>query len=376
MLNWQIELDKLFSYSSPKINPFRSTDDAGIVLYGAGAMGEMALDLLETISIRPEYFVDKNLQGDIRGIAIISPENISPDDLKAKIFIICIVTVPIDPIVDYLHSLGCRDVRHFYDYSEIALKDKISNGWALFSPSNQDKQAIANVLKKLEHDSYSIAHYLQFLWWRLRRKEHIYQGYSVLSAKKYFKAPCIPKLQENEIFLDAGAHFGTTIEKFIETTHGYFGSIWAYEPDQYNFERLKKALINNRYSHKIYVYTYALSNKSTMKKFINKLGFASHIDENGECEVPSYTIDSLHLTPTIIKLHLEGHELKALEGAKDTISKSRPIIMALADHNEDGLYKIANFLTHLDSYTLYFYLHDYCGNSAIFYAIPNERHEV
>ena len=47
--------------------------------------------------------------------------------------------------------------------------------------------------------------------------------------------------------------------------------------------------------------------------------------------------------------------------------------MILADHNEDGLYEIANFLNQLREYKLYFYLHDYCGNSAVYYAIPKER---
>jgi hypothetical protein len=43
--------------------------------------------------------------------------------------------------------------------------------------------------------------------------------------------------------------------------------------------------------------------------------------------------------------------------------------MILADHSEDGLYKIPQFINKLGGYKLYFNLHDYCGNTAVFYGI-------
>ena len=149
-----------------------------------------------------------------------------------------------------------------------------------------------------------------------------------------------------------------------------YETIWAVEPDKNNNTIMKTELSG---IDKIKYLPIALSNIDGISNFISGLGFASKIEENGNDNVQIQTIDSLNINPSIIKLHLEGYELKALHGATETIRRARPLLMVLADHNEDGLYKIAHFLMALDKYKIYFYLHDYCGNSAIFYAIPKER---
>ncbi len=366
----EYELKQLFSGLANKESIDRPIKSGGICLYGAGSMGEMALDFLERINISPKYIIDNQKKGKIREIDIINPIDIPKEDLSNLTFILCIVTAPILPIIHFLHDLGCKDVRHFYDYTEIMLKTELTNGWSHFNLDRGDIDSITSVCKDLEHDEYSLAHYLQFLWWRLRRVEKSYKQFPVLSNKKYFKAPCMPKLTDDESFLDGGAHFGTTIESFIETTNGKFETIWAIEPDENNLSVMKKNLNKNL---NIDYMSIALSDKNGSKGFVDGLGFASKIDKNGSKEVQTQTIDGLNVTPTIIKLHLEGYELKALEGSVETTKEYRPILMVLADHNEDGLYEIAQFLMSLKEYKIYFNLHDYCGNSAIYYAIPKER---
>ena len=370
MINWQSELNKILDNQIPSNNTIINNKE--IVLYGAGSMGEMALDFLDTISVQPKYIVDRKYQGRLRNINVIQPEDISEKSLISSTFIICIVTVPLSPIVDYLESLGCKNIIHFYDYTEIYLKNKLGNGWAKFELKDSDIENISKVLNSMKHDKHSLAHYLQFLWWRLRRVEKVYEEYPVLSNKKYFKAPCFPKLSKEEVFLDGGAHYGSTIKSFIEAINGDFKYIYAIEPDKKNLKILKNKIEKKYFDRTVYL-EIVLSNEDKEVRFIDKLGFASKIDDLGTQKVVSKKIDSLDIEPTIIKLHIEGHELKVLEGAKNTIEKYRPILIVLADHNEDGLFKIAHYLIKLEKYKLYFYLHDYCGNSAIFYAIPEEK---
>lgn len=364
------ELNELLSTLPNQKNINTPIKPGGIALYGAGAMGEMALDFLDLINVTPKYIIDTHKNGKLRDINIIHPVDIPKDDLKNLTFILCVVTAPIAPIVTYLKELGCQDIRHFYDYTEIMLKNELTNGWVCFNPTPEDIEEIAKVCQYLEHDKHSLAHYLQFLWWRLRRVEKIYPEYPVLSNQKYFKAPCMPKLRENESFLDGGAHFGTTTKSFLAAVNMKFENIWAVEPDQRNLSIMKSDFsdIDN-----IEYLPIAISSINETSNFLDGLGFASKVEKDGNKTVQTQTIDSLNINPTIIKLHLEGYELKALQGAKETIERDRPILMILADHNEDGLYKIADFLMALKDYKLYFYLHDYCGNSAVFYAIPNER---
>lgn len=364
------ELEKLFTSLPHNENINMPIKQGGIALYGAGAMCEMALDFLRLINVIPKYIIDSNKKGKLRDNKIITPLDIPKNDLENLTFILCIVTTPITPIINFLHNLGCKDVRHFYDYTEIMLENELTNGWSCLNPTKKDINAIKSVCNNLKHDKYSLAHYIQFLWWRLRRIEKIYKEYPVLSNRKYFKAPCMPKFTDSERFFDAGAHFGTTIKKFIEVTNSKFNYIWAIEPDERNFNIMKENLQN---ISNIEYLPIALSNNQDIVKFIDNLGFASKIKDSGKKIIKTQAIDNLDINPTIIKLHIEGYELLTLYGAVKTIKKHRPILMILADHNRDGLYKIAHLLMTLNKYKIYFYLHDYCGNSAIFYAIPEEK---
>lgn len=373
MINLQTELTNILESKKPKLNPFRPFSEKGIVLYGAGAMGKMAIDLMKTINKSPLYVIDKNKSGNIDSVKILSPENIPSQDLKEVSFVVCIASANIQPIYDYLETLGCSDVRHFYDYSEVELKDLMPNGWAKFELQEEDKNGIQEVLKALEQDKTSVAHYLQFLWWRLRREEVIFPEYPVLSGAKYFGIPSLPSLSENEVFVDGGAHFGGTIEVFVNATKGKFKHIYAFEPDLNNQKVLKES-VAKEILEKTTLFEEALYDECGTINFKDGLGYASKVDKNGNKKVKTVALDSLkEINPTIIKFHIEGDELKALQGAKETIKRNRPIIMVLADHSEDGLYNIAKFLIQLENYKIYFNLHDYCGNSAVFYAYPKER---
>ena len=117
----------------------------------------------------------------------------------------------------------------------------------------------------------------------------------------------------------------------------------------------------------------ALGCKTEKKNFQSELGYASKFFLDGSEIVDVVSIDDLNIKPTIIKVHVEGAEYDVLEGAVETIKESRPIIMVLGDHNSDGLSRIPLFIKRLKEYKLYFLLHDYCGNSAIYYMIPKER---
>lgn len=370
MIDFNFELEKILKQKINKKSFLKSLKRDGVVLYGAGSMGKMAIDLMKKFNISPEYIIDKKAQGELDGIKIISPEQIKNEDCKKYTVIVCIVTIPFNPLYQYLKDLGFEDVRHFYDYSEIVFPSLMSNGWMKSDLTPKDIESIKNVLKSLEHDETSLAHYLQFLWWRIARKEFIYPSYPVLTGRKFFKTPSMPKLTKNEIFIDGGAHLGQSIQDFLLATEGEFKHIYAFEPDEENLKILK----NNINDEKVTFLNQALYDIQEEKKFLHGLDYASKIVEDGNKIVKAVPLDLIeNLNPTIIKLHIEGDELKALEGAKKTIEKQRPILMVMADHNEDGLFKIPEFIIGLKDYKLYFNLHDYCGNSAVFYGYPKER---
>mgnify|MGYP000006477063 FL=1 len=366
-MNYKEELQKIYTKEIPEYSTEFLNNE--FILYGAGSLGSMAVDLLEKRGLRPEYIVDKSAKGNIKGIKIISPEEIPDIDKKEKLFIICIATLPYNSIIEFLSSIGVKNTIQFYTYAYLQFPDLLLNGWTSYNITENEKNELESVCESLKHDECSLCHYLQFLWWKLRGIEHIYEGYPVLSGKKFFGSPAIPQLSDNEILLDAGCHYGQTIKSFIEKTNNKYDKIYAFEPDAANLEKCKDKFYDERiiYSDK------AIYNECEKVKFMTGLGFASKIDnKDGNKEVDAITIDSLNINPTIIKLHTESDELKGLEGAEHTIGRSHPILMIMADHTPDSLYKIPQFITKLNGYKLYFNLHDYCGNTAVYYGVPNK----
>lgn len=366
----QSELKKIYDIDKPLYNDDFLNKE--IILYGAGSLGHMACNLLKQKNIIPKLVVDKTAKGEIDGIPIISPDEIQECDKKNSLFLVCISTLSFNDLENFLRDSGIENLIQFYTYAYIKFPELLSNGWFKYSLSNDEKSSVENVCKALEHDETSIHHYMQFLWWKLAGREVIYENYPVLSGKKFFKAPSFPTLNNQEVLLDCGAHFGQTIDAFFEKINGKYKNIYAFEPDCQNLKIVREKYNDER----IVFFEQALSDFEGCVQFQDGLGYASKIDKKGNKKVKVTKIDLLKdISPTIIKLHIEGNELKALYGAQETIKKNQPIIMVLADHNEDGLYKVAEFLIKLEGYKLYFNLHDYCGNTAIFYAYPHSRYK-
>ena len=78
--------------------------------------------------------------------------------------------------------------------------------------------------------------------------------------------------------------------------------------------------------------------------------------------IPQITIDSLNQNPDLIHLDIEGYEGFALEGAVETIKRSKPMIV-LETNNLGESYgysdsKIFNLLESLDYKIVYDWHHD------------------
>ena len=78
--------------------------------------------------------------------------------------------------------------------------------------------------------------------------------------------------------------------------------------------------------------------------FREGLGYASQLSETGTMRVAARPLDTMGLSPTFLKLHLEGGELAALKGALKTLSLSRPIVAATVYHNVDGVWRTPRWL--------------------------------
>jgi len=83
------------------------------------------------------------------------------------------------------------------------------------------------------------------------------------------------------------------------------------------------------------------------------------------------TIDNLlgSRPVSLIVMDVEGNELKALQGAKDSILKHKPLLAVAAYHKKDDLITLTGYLKELVAeYRFYFRVHKPMAIDAVLYA--------
>ena len=156
----------------------------------------------------------------------------------------------------------------------------------------------------------------------------------------YFDLPIIEVAKEyikpNSAVLDVGANFGQMSVLFSQLV-GKNGKVYAFDADDFVFEVLKKNIKANKADNVICTFgaVHELQNQIFIfpKQDFKRFGaYGSYgIDPNAKegREVPSLTIDSLNIeTPiSFMKVDIQGSDLAAMRGAKQTILKNKmPII--------------------------------------------------
>ncbi|MDR2917604.1 MAG: FkbM family methyltransferase [Tannerella sp.] len=186
---------------------------------------------------------------------------------------------------------------------------------------------------------------------------------SRFDSSQYFPDDLI-NLSQDEVFVDGGGFIGDTTLNFIEKTQNKFKKVHIFEPMQENFEKISHNInTGNTDPCKINVYNAGLSS-SEKEVFFDQTGSsAAKIDKKGN--VPAKLVSLDKYVPeeerkeiTYIKLDVEGAELDALEGMRETISKYKPKLAICIYHKPTDLWKIPLFIHKLNpSYKLYIRQH-------------------
>lgn len=129
-----------------------------------------------------------------------------------------------------------------------------------------------------------------------------------------------PHLKKHRVAIDIGAHVGYWSRRLVKD----FESVYAFEAEPEHVECLRANVSDKN----ILITEIALSNKQGTVKFnktIDNSGM-SHVSDTG-VDVECAALDTWKLNNVdLIKLDVEGHELAVLQGAKQTILHSRPVI--------------------------------------------------
>lgn len=170
----------------------------------------------------------------------------------------------------------------------------------------------------------------------------------------------------DEIYCDIGAHVGTTIRKFLTATQWRFSAIHAFEPDRKNYAVLEQAFsgVPNFHSKNI-----ALSNSAGSLYFSETGTMGSRLDQGGGVITKVSTLDDELERVTFIKMDVEGHESRVLQGARRLISDCKPRIAVTGYHFANDLLDIAKLLIELEPrYRLRLRHHSFYYFDTILYA--------
>ena len=154
--------------------------------------------------------------------------------------------------------------------------------------------------------------------------------------------------------IDIGANDGISIKairKFIKN------KIHSFEPNEINYKKISRLKtrvnklvtynygLSNKTSNKIYIYEahyrkYHLSPfdsllKKNVIKHLKSSLFVNNITKNVKIKkslIKLKKLDDFKLSPSFIKIDVQGHEFECIVGALKTIKKYRPIIMIEFDN--------------------------------------------
>jgi len=179
-----------------------------------------------------------------------------------------------------------------------------------------------------------------------------------------------PKL--GDIVSDIGAYVGDTTLWFSKAV-GPQGKVYAFEPEPRNFEKLKANIERNKITNVIPLQL-ALSENEGEIQVASGAGSSAIIQAGAGTSVKVTTIDRFVKTNKLprvdfIKMDVEGHELKVLASARETIKTFKPSLALSAYHRGDDFVKLPKFLLELNpNYKFYLRHCSYSWAETVLYA--------
>jgi FkbM family methyltransferase len=228
-----------------------------------------------------------------------------------------------------------------------------------------DYVIVAVINNKFLHEVFAYFSGLQ-----VDRSKLLVLAYENEQVQYFDKDIIIPRLSESEVFIDAGCLDFSSSSRLLELAPGV-KKIYAFEPDEANFERVKSAIALSGFAN-AEVGKYAWWSSETVLHWVSS-GGTSAIDESGTVTVETRTIDGVvpdDELVTYIKMDIEGAELEALKGGAKTIARCRPkMAISLYHKPYDYLDLIEYALSLIPDYKVYvrqYYPYNTTGSVAYF----------
>jgi len=176
--------------------------------------------------------------------------------------------------------------------------------------------------------------------------------------------------RRDDVIVDAGAFIGDTLADFLpffpdRRCQAYH----AFEADPNNASKLMEFVRGENLDF-VQLHQVALGASQGKARFTAGGTSSSRLDDKAGIEVNVASLDSFMLTPTLIKMDIEGAELGALRGARQTISQCRPRLAVTIYHSLEDFLGIPPLVKELCfEYRLYLRIHRPYTEEFVLYAV-------
>lgn len=316
------------------IEKIRQAESVGI--WGTGLAGTMICDALHRLGIEVQFFLDNNRERiglNFRGGVV---KNITEIPLGALIIIAANVKYGIHK---QLENTSIKN----YIYIDPVYLHLWNENIEIAELINQSSEPIDDVYNMLA-DDYSRKTYKNVL---LHRAVHDLELiWEVYDEHQYFGNKIVK--QASGSFVDCGAFQGDTLKSFLNQIGSYKYQYYAFEADSRNYEMLKEYCLEHSLEN-VYPINLGVWDKKEQLYFqsddvTGDVAGKLVIDKESEnaSQISADSIDAIlgdkHID--FIKMDIEGAEIKALNGAKESIGRWNPTLAISAYHELEHLWEV------------------------------------
>ena len=192
-----------------------------------------------------------------------------------------------------------------------------------------------------------------------------------LYERQYFDKEIVNPCPD-EIFVDGGCYDCGTDRLFMKWCGGDYKKIYAFEPDVKNYENCMEAGKDIR---DLRLINKGLWSREDVLRFEGNESPGSRIIDTGIQEAATVQVAAIDEVVgndkvTFLKMDIEGAELEALKGARETIRKHHPKLAICIYHKKEDVWEIpAYILSVSEDYRLYIRHYRLNGNETVLYAV-------
>lgn len=352
----------------------RALTSGRYALIGAGQLGAMSLAMWPRDVPRPEFILDSHKTGDLDGIAI---EPLAVHVRRPGVtYMLSAFKMPADEIRAIFARIGQPDVITVYDFFEQYTPALFSNGWRNLDPSAEE-QARASGLAACLADDLSREACAAACAWRFYRE--LADGYPVGSEDSKYDLSLFGRGGFHYDLIYDGGAFDLGLLKYLTRAGVTWGRVVAFEPDPGSAAICLEQIPawEAKGGAPVALDRQALSDRAGTGRFLANGLLSSRLIEDESIDLPDMAevetvaidqIDHGDAQRILLKLHIEGSELPALQGAEHMLRTRAVDVLVNLSHDQRSLLDIPGFLASLGRHDLFLRSHALFGEGLTLFA--------